>query len=65
MRLLAALLLVCLPACAADVLGLYNGNNCIAGDTVQRFAAHCRCLQKRDYCADNEEMPARLESAAA
>lgn len=49
---------------AADTLYLYNWNNYISDDTVQRFEAHCRCRLKQDYYSDNEEMLAKLEAGA-
>jgi spermidine/putrescine transport system substrate-binding protein len=65
-RLLAALLALpaMAPARAADTLYLYNWNNYISEDTVQRFEAHCRCRLKQDYYSDNEEMLAKLEAGA-
>lgn len=62
--LTAALLLASLPARAVDTLYLYNWNNYISEDTVQRFEAHCRCRLKQDYYSDNEEMLAKLEAGA-
>jgi spermidine/putrescine transport system substrate-binding protein len=60
----AALLLAGLPARAIDTLYLYNWNNYISEDTVQRFEAHCKCRLKQDYYSDNEEMLAKLEAGA-
>jgi spermidine/putrescine transport system substrate-binding protein len=60
----AALLLACMPVQAEDTLYLYNWNNYISDDTVQRFEAHCRCRLKQDYYSDNEEMLAKLEAGA-
>lgn len=60
----AVLLLASLPARAADTLYLYNWNNYISDDTVQRFEAHCKCRLKQDYYSDNEEMLAKLEAGA-
>lgn len=60
----AALLLASLPARAVDTLYLYNWNNYISEDTVQRFEAHCKCRLKQDYYSDNEEMLAKLEAGA-
>lgn len=66
LRALTALLALAgmLPAHAADTLYLYNWNNYISEDTVQRFEAHCRCQLKQDYYSDNEEMLAKLEAGA-
>lgn len=61
---LSALLLASLPARAIDTLYLYNWNNYISEDTVQRFEAHCKCRLKQDYYSDNEEMLAKLEAGA-
>ncbi|MDK9704250.1 MAG: spermidine/putrescine ABC transporter substrate-binding protein [Sulfuritalea sp.] len=58
------LLLTSLPLRAADTLYLYNWNNYISEDTVQRFEAHCKCRLKQDYYSDNEEMLAKLEAGA-
>jgi len=67
-RILAAaalfLLFLAGSAHAEDVLHLYNWNNYISDDTLQRFEAHCRCRVKQDYYSDNEEMLAKLEAGA-
>ena len=60
----ALLLLASLQLRAADTLYLYNWNNYISEDTVQRFEAHCKCRLKQDYYSDNEEMLAKLEAGA-
>ncbi|MGZ5780041.1 MAG: ABC transporter substrate-binding protein, partial [Burkholderiaceae bacterium] len=49
---------------AKDTLYLYNWNNYIAEETVQRFEARCGCRVKQDYYSDNEEMLAKLEAGA-
>ncbi|MFZ2853981.1 MAG: spermidine/putrescine ABC transporter substrate-binding protein [Rhodocyclaceae bacterium] len=49
---------------AEDVLYLYNWNNYISDETVQRFEATCACRLKQDYYSDNEEMLAKLEAGA-
>jgi spermidine/putrescine transport system substrate-binding protein len=49
---------------AEDVLYLYNWNNYISEETVQRFEAACKCRLKQDYYSDNEEMLAKLEAGA-
>ncbi|MFA6314092.1 MAG: spermidine/putrescine ABC transporter substrate-binding protein [Sterolibacterium sp.] len=63
-KLLAALFLLLPLAHAADTLYLYNWNNYISDETVQRFEAYCRCTLKQDYYSDNEEMLAKLEAGA-
>ena len=63
--LLVALLLLSTLARAEDVLYLYNWNNYISDETVQRFEASCGCRLKQDYYSDNEEMLAKLEAGAA
>ena len=50
---------------AEEVLYLYNWNNYISDETVQRFEASCGCRLKQDYYSDNEEMLAKLEAGAA
>jgi spermidine/putrescine transport system substrate-binding protein len=63
-----AALLLCLglaPAQAADVLYLYNWNNYISDETVQRFEAECRCQLKQDYYSSNEELLAKLAAGAS
>ena len=62
--LLAALFLIVTPARAEDVLFLYNWNNYISEETVQRFETSCACRLKQDYYSDNEEMLAKLEAGA-
>jgi spermidine/putrescine transport system substrate-binding protein len=62
--LLALALLVPLRAAAADVLHLYNWNNYITPDTVERFEKACACRLVQDYYADNEEMLAKLAAGA-
>ena len=52
-------------ALAADVLHLYNWNNYISAQTVQRFEAECRCKVVQDYYSDNEEMLAKLAAGAS
>ncbi|MCX7627106.1 MAG: spermidine/putrescine ABC transporter substrate-binding protein [Methylophilaceae bacterium] len=65
MRWLAALLcLLALPAWARDELHLYNWNNYISDETVQRFERECRCKVVQDYYSDNEEMLAKLAAGA-
>ncbi|KAF3998534.1 ABC transporter substrate-binding protein [Glaciimonas immobilis] len=49
---------------AADELHLYNWNNYIAPETVQRFEAFCQCKVIQTYYGDNEEMLAKLAAGA-
>jgi len=60
---LAALALAA-PAPAEDVLHLYNWNNYVSDETLERFEAQCRCRVQQDYYSDNEEMLAKLEAGA-
>ena len=53
-----------LARAVADVLYLYNWNNYISQDTLDRFEARCRCTVKQDFYSDNEEMLAKLEAGA-
>ncbi|MBS4096488.1 MAG: spermidine/putrescine ABC transporter substrate-binding protein [Sulfuricella sp.] len=65
-RLYAAiLLLLSAQALAEDTLYVYNWNNYISAETLQRFEAHCSCRVKQDYYSDNEEMLAKLDAGAA
>jgi len=63
-RLLCLLCLVAMPALAADELHLYNWNNYIAPETVDRFEAYCKCKVIQDYYSDNEELLAKLAAGA-
>ena len=49
---------------AARVLQLFNWNNYIAPETIQRFEALCDCHVEQDYFSDNEEMLAKLAAGA-
>jgi len=49
-------------ALAANTLYLYNWNNYITEETLQRFEARCGCNVKQDYYSDNEEMLAKLQA---
>ena len=63
--LLLVSLALSLPALAArDELHLYNWNNYIAPQTVQRFEAFCGCALVQTYYSDNEELLARLAAGA-
>ena len=64
-KLLALLLLLAMAEVqAADELHLYNWNNYIADETVQRFETSCKCKLVQDYYSDNEEMLAKLAAGA-
>lgn len=52
-------------ALAADILHLYNWNNYISAQTVERFEAECHCKVVQDYYSDNEEMLAKLAAGAS
>ena len=62
--LLLVLLLASGNVLAADELHLYNWNNYISEDTVQRFEKFCQCKLVQDYYGDNEEMLAKLAAGA-
>jgi len=64
-RLPWLLVLVSLPAVAADILHLYNWNNYITPEVIARFEKSCACRLVQDYFADNEEMLAKLAAGAA
>jgi len=61
---IAALLFASFSAHAADELRLYNWNNYIAPETVQRFEDFCKCKVVQTYYGDNEEMLAKLAAGA-
>jgi spermidine/putrescine transport system substrate-binding protein len=64
-RLLLLLVLASLPAAARDeVLHVYNWNNYIAPETVQRFEKACGCKVTQTYFSDNEELLAKLAAGA-
>lgn len=52
------------PLRAADVLHLYNWNNYISPQTIERFEESCACKVVQDYYSDNEEMLAKLAAGA-
>ena len=58
------LMLLISPARAEEVLYLYNWNNYVSDETLQRFETSCACRVKQDYYSDNEEMLAKLEAGA-
>ncbi|UJO99535.1 MAG: spermidine/putrescine ABC transporter substrate-binding protein [Nitrosomonas sp.] len=49
---------------AARILQLFNWNNYIAPETIERFEAMCDCHVEQDYFSDNEEMLAKLAAGA-
>ncbi|HUL40429.1 MAG TPA: spermidine/putrescine ABC transporter substrate-binding protein [Burkholderiales bacterium] len=57
-------LLISASAFGEDVLHLYNWNNYISDDTVERFEKFCNCKLVQDYYGDNEEMLAKLAAGA-
>lgn len=68
-RLATALLTIALACCAAqahakDQLHLYNWNNYIAPETIQRFEQSCKCEVVQTYYSDNEELLAKLAAGA-
>lgn len=62
--LLSLSLLTSTVALAADELHLYNWNNYIAPETVQKFEAECKCKLVQDYYGSMEEMLAKLAAGA-
>lgn len=62
--LLPLALLLSLPAQAADVLHLYNWNDYIAPETIERFERECGCKVNQSYFSDAEEMLAKLAAGA-
>ena len=65
MKKLLCLLLLrsSLPALAKDdVLHVYNWNDYIAPETVERFEKSCDCKVKQSYFSDNEELLAKLSA---
>jgi len=64
-RLLCLLLLAAFPALAREeVLNVYNWNDYIAPETVERFEKLCHCKVKQSYFSDNEELLAKLAAGA-
>ncbi len=49
---------------AKDQLHLYNWNNYIAPETIQRFEQQCNCEVVQTYYSDNEELLAKLAAGA-
>jgi spermidine/putrescine transport system substrate-binding protein len=64
MRCFMLLVLLAGPVRADDVLHLYNWNNYISAQTVERFERQCGCRVVQDYYSDNEEMLAKLAAGA-
>jgi len=62
--LLPLALLLALPARAADVLHLYNWNDYIAPETIERFERECGCKVAQSHYSDSEEMLAKLAAGA-
>jgi spermidine/putrescine transport system substrate-binding protein len=63
--LLLCLVMLSAQASAEDVLHLYNWNNYISAQTVERFERQCGCRVVQDYYSDNEEMLAKLAAGAS
>ncbi|HTS51830.1 MAG TPA: extracellular solute-binding protein, partial [Burkholderiales bacterium] len=64
-KLLCLLLLAGAPALAKeDVLNVYNWNDYIAPETIERFEKLCHCKVKQSYFSDNEELMAKLNAGA-
>jgi spermidine/putrescine transport system substrate-binding protein len=62
--LLGLLLFAATYVHAADVLHLYNWNDYIAPETIERFEKSCACKVQQSYFSDNEEMLAKLAAGA-
>lgn len=52
------------PSTAGNILHLFNWNNYIASQTIERFEELCNCKLAQDYYSDNEEMLAKLAAGA-
>ena len=63
-KFLYLLLLIGLPALAADELHLYNWNDYIAPEAVKEFERQCKCKVVQDFYGDNEELVAKLAAGA-
>lgn len=61
---LAAMSLATSAFAAKDQLHLYNWNNYIAPETIQRFEKTCNCEVVQTYYSDNEELLAKLAAGA-
>lgn len=64
--LLGLLIAVALGACTKkeDVLHLYNWNQYIAPETVERFERTCGCKVEQSFYADNSELMAKITGGA-
>ncbi|MEK6662498.1 MAG: spermidine/putrescine ABC transporter substrate-binding protein [Pseudomonadota bacterium] len=60
----SALLLLALGAQAADTLHIYNWNNYIGPQTLERFKAKCACRVSYDTYGSNDELLAKLAAGA-
>jgi len=47
-----------------NILRLFNWNNYISQETVERFEQTCQCRVTQDYYSDNEELLAKLAAGA-
>ena len=62
--LLAMFALLSCAATAADVLRIYNWNNYIAPETLERFETECKCRVSYDTYGSNEELLAKIAAGA-
>lgn len=60
----SALLLLALSAQAADTLHIYNWNNYIGPQTLERFKSECACRVSYDTYGSNDELLAKLAAGA-
>lgn len=63
-RLAGLLAFVALQAHAVDVLNVFNWNNAISPQTLQRFEAECGCKLQMSYYGSMEEALAKLTAGA-
>lgn len=64
-KLLAIILFLLAPcAFASDVLHIYNWNNYVAPQTLERFKEQCRCRVAYDTYGSNDELLAKLAAGA-
>ncbi|GLS04522.1 polyamine transporter PotD [Chitiniphilus shinanonensis] len=63
-KLLLLLALLAGPAVADDVLHLFNWNNAVSAETIERFEARCKCTVKESYFGSMEEALAKLTGGA-